>query len=380
MVIKRKVRVLVLHNSLSPYRIPLFEEISKSSELHVDFLFSRVREVDRLWQFDTNLGFNYTVIKAPELRIKNKVLCFWVGVKGFSKKYDLFVINDHINIPEFAVLCYAKIFRKPILRWIATTENSIQLESKLSQIIKAWLNRNSTIILVPGSEARDYALKTTDSKVPVMICNNVVDNKLFSVVRSYKEKDIHGRREQLNLCGTVISYFGQLVPRKGLDVLIDAIKKLPDDLEFSLLLVGEGELLSEAEKVFLNKKAKLVATGYVKPEILPEYYSLIDVFVLPSHVDTWGMVVNEAMAAGKPVICSTGAGAHRDLISHGKSGFIFDKNDSQMLSEQLLKVIKDEKLRTSMKAYGDAKLGDYTIETASHQFCKAVKSAITRVL
>lgn len=375
-VMRRKIRVLVLHNSLSPYRIPLFREIAKSHDLYVDFLFSRVKEDNRLWEFDSELGFNCSVIDAPEVRVKNKKLFLWAGVRGFSKKYDIFVVNDHLNIPELVIQLYAKIFGKPILRWLASTENSIQLESKISQSLKVWLNRISTAILVPGREARDYALNTTKSTIPVHICNNVVDNTVFAQAREFTHEFVDDEKRRLDLHGPVISYFGQLIPRKGLDVLIRAIDLLPDDLVFSLLLVGEGELLEEATKIFSNKKANLVTTGYVNPSMLATYYALTDVTVLPSHIDTWGMVVNESMAAGKPVICSTGAGAARDLIDDGKTGFVFKKNNAELLSNQLKRLISSKGLRDSMSSCADLKLRDYTIDFAANQFCEAIKKTV----
>jgi len=355
----------------------LFREIAKNDGFQVDFLFSKVKEDNRLWEFDNDLGFKCSVIDAPELRIKNKKLFLWAGVKGFSKKYDIFVVNDHLNIPELAIQVYAKISRKPILRWLASTENSIQMEAKASQKLKVWLNRISDAILVPGKEARDYAINTTKSAVPVHICNNVVDNAVFAKARDFPLEFIAENKVKLNLVGPVISYFGQLIPRKGLDVLIKAIAQLPDELEFSLLLVGEGELLAEAEKVFANKKANLVTTGYVEPCELAKYYALTDVSVLPSHIDTWGMVVNESMAAGKPVVCSTGAGAYRDLVEDGKTGFVFEKNNASSLSDKLMKIISSKELRASMSACADGKLSEYSIGVAASQFCEAVKETVS---
>ena len=374
---RNNIRILVVHNSLSPYRIPFFRKLASISGVEFYFLFSKAKESKRLWKFEKDLGFNYKVIECPVIKIKTKKLYLWANVNGFSEKYDLIVLNDHLNIPEIIIQIYAKWKHIPVLRWIATTENQLSLEPLLKRKIKGLLNQKSDAILVPGSEAKEYAMNSTKGKVPVYICNNVVDNDFFKQGRFIPEDVLIKERKRLGLTGGVVAYFGQLISRKGVDVLLKAIESIPPHINMTLLLVGEGKLIEEAEKIISRlPNVNLSKTGYVVPEQLPLYYALSDIVVLPSNIDTWGMVVNEAMAAGKPIICSTGAGASRDIISDGVNGFIFEKGNYYQLSKQIERLMLDKILYRRFITKADERLEYYTIDYASEQFLKAVNNLV----
>ncbi len=374
---RNNIRILVVHNSLSPYRIPFFRKLASISGVEFYFLFSKAKESKRLWKFEKDLGFNYKVIECPVIKIKTKKLYLWANVNGFSEKYDLIVLNDQLNISEIIIQIYAKWKHIPVLRWIATTENQLSLEPLLKRKIKGLLNQKSDAILVPGSEAKEYAMNSTKGKVPVYICNNVVDNDFFKQGRFIPEDVLIKERKRLGLTGGVVAYFGQLISRKGVDVLLKAIESIPPHINMTLLLVGEGKLIEEAEKIISRlPNVNLSKTGYVVPEQLPLYYALSDIVVLPSNIDTWGMVVNEAMAAGKPIICSTGAGASRDIISDGVNGFIFEKGNYYQLSKQIERLMLDKILYRRFITKADERLEYYTIDYASEQFLKAVNNLV----
>jgi phosphatidylinositol alpha-mannosyltransferase len=84
------------------------------------------------------------------------------------------------------------------------------------------------------------------------------------------------------------------------------------------------------------------------------------------------MVVNESMAAGVPVICSSGVGAAQDLIRNGKSGLIFQKGNAQELATAIETMLSSEKLRKDMVVEADKILDDYTVEKARDQFLYAI--------
>ncbi len=128
-------------------------------------------------------------------------------------------------------------------------------------------------------------------------------------------------------------YCGQLIHRKGVDLLINAFAQLvlqhPDSL---LTLVGEGPLRSELTKGLpAETLSRIEFAGFKPVRELPNIFAMHDVFVLPSRHDGWGVVVNQAIAAGMPVIATTSVGASNDLIVAGENGFRIPPGETNAL-------------------------------------------------
>src|SRR5207244_779677 len=108
-------------------------------------------------------------------------------------------------------------------------------------------------------------------------------------------------------------FCGQMIARKGVDTLLEAFAGL--DARARLLLVGrEAELPAMLSALPPVVRDRIKYAGFQAPEDLPRYFGQADVFVLPSRYDGWGVVVNQALGAGLPIICSDQVGAGFDLI------------------------------------------------------------------
>lgn len=114
-------------------------------------------------------------------------------------------------------------------------------------------------------------------------------------------------------------FCGQMIARKGLDILLEAFARL--DARARLLLVGrEAELPQMLAPLSPEIRARIEYAGFQSPEDLPRFFAQADVFVLPSRYDGWGVVVNQALGAGLPIICSDQVGAAYDLVVNGENG------------------------------------------------------------
>jgi poly(glycerol-phosphate) alpha-glucosyltransferase len=134
-----------------------------------------------------------------------------------------------------------------------------------------------------------------------------------------------------------ILFCGQMIERKGVDVLLKSfVKVLDSGLKARLLLVGrEAELRQMLQTVPPDVRDSIDYAGFQAPDALHKFFCTADLFVLPSRYDGWGVVVNQALGASLPIICSDMVGAAEDLISQGDNGIVFPVGDVEALSSAL---------------------------------------------
>jgi glycosyltransferase involved in cell wall biosynthesis len=134
-----------------------------------------------------------------------------------------------------------------------------------------------------------------------------------------------------------ILFCGQMIHRKGIDLLLTAFERLiAKKLDVQLLLVGrEAELNQFLARLGPAARSRIRYAGFQPPERLPQYFAQSDVFVLPSRYDGWGVVINQALAAGLPVVSSDAAGAGLDLVEQGENGITVSAGDVDELQRAL---------------------------------------------
>lgn len=137
-------------------------------------------------------------------------------------------------------------------------------------------------------------------------------------------------------------FSGQLIPRKGVDVLLQAFIHLSSRFREEataprLVLLGDGDKRAEYEAMTpASLRSRVEFRGFCDPGDLPREFAANDVFVLPSRHDGWGVVVNEAIGAGMPVIASSAAGAAHDLIEPGQNGYLVSPGDVDDLASAMV--------------------------------------------
>ena len=139
-----------------------------------------------------------------------------------------------------------------------------------------------------------------------------------------------------------------MIERKGLDLLLRAFSKAveEDGVNARLTLAGR----SESEGPWLSALSERVRTlidyrGFVQPPDLPKLFAEADVFVLPSRHDGWGVVVNQAIGSGLPVIATNAVGAAVELVENGKNGFVVPSHEVDALHQSIVALASSATLR-----------------------------------
>jgi glycosyltransferase involved in cell wall biosynthesis len=169
---------------------------------------------------------------------------------------------------------------------------------------------------------------------------------------------------------TTFLFCGQMIPRKGVDILIRAFDALVmGGAPARLLLVGRRADLDEMLRpASAAAKERICYEGFIPPDRLPELFARADVFVLPSRHDGWGVVVNQAMAAGLPIICTEAVGAGFDLVRDGVNGFRIPVNDPEKLIEVMNFFLEDKQRQFEFAAASRSFAAQWTPEQGAEKW------------
>ncbi|HEY2343310.1 MAG TPA: glycosyltransferase family 4 protein [Chthoniobacteraceae bacterium] len=178
---------------------------------------------------------------------------------------------------------------------------------------------------------------------------------------------------------TVFLFCGQMIARKGLDLVLAAFARLVEkNRKVRLRLVGrEAELPLELAKLPAAARERISYEGFQPPEELPRYFTKADVFVLPSRHDGWGVVVNQALGAGLPLICSDAVGAAHDLITDGVNGCTFKGGDVDALLAAMERLAADPELRDHWGAASREAAQEWLPEKGAEKWAKAFETVQT---
>jgi glycosyltransferase involved in cell wall biosynthesis len=169
-----------------------------------------------------------------------------------------------------------------------------------------------------------------------------------------------------------------MIPRKGVDMLLQAFEHLlKQGLDAHLLLVGrEAELPQMLENLQETTRQKIEYAGFQAPEDLPHFFHRADLFVLPSRYDGWGVVVNQAVGAGLPVICSDAVGAAKDLVEPNYNGLIFPSGEVKALGESLAQYLQNPDLIRKASLASQEKAEDWYPEVGVRRWVEAIETIL----
>ncbi len=168
-------------------------------------------------------------------------------------------------------------------------------------------------------------------------------------------------------------FSGKLISRKEPLLFLDAVSQLPNLDEVAVVMLGDGPL---RDKVVRRGNdvlgSRFLFQGFVNQSKLGRYFKAADAFILPSSGETWGLVVNEAMQFGLPVVVSSGVGCRRDLIVEGETGFTFRRGDVVALAETLNRLMSDPFKARSMGIKARKLISRYSTEASAKGLLAAI--------
>jgi glycosyltransferase involved in cell wall biosynthesis len=367
------MKIALVTNIVPPYRKPLFEEIGKHCDLTV--ICSAANEIDRDWQdWDEKATGVFKTITLKGFSFKAKHGFFYLQTGLFSvlrKVSPDVVINSSFSLNTFWGNLYAKMARKPSMIWSEATCFSERKQSVARRWFREMLVRLNDAYIPSGIEAKDFLLSLGAVEERCFTAVDAIEDIRKS--SNYERIQDESERVRLEQSDLVLLFSGQLIERKGLDLLFAAYEKIHDLSGVALWIMGSGPLEKELKEDAMRKDLRNVKFLGFRNELEKWiYYLASDVFVLPTKEDVWGLVVNEAMLCRLPVICSKYAGCCKDLIEDEKTGFVIDPNDTESFAHVLRTVITNDGLRGAMSECAREKACEYSIKESTKGFLRAI--------
>ncbi len=371
MAINKTLKVFLLHGEESPYRIPLFESISKDVDLTVYHCMGKSRR--RKWSIPRNDRLvKNNILKSFNLGpfVINPTLLFIL----FRHRYDVYIISDdqRVFFSTMVAFSIAKLLRKPVIFWSGMTEiNYFEIHKRLVDEyllrgIGKCLHRFVEAFIAYGEHTKDFLLKEGISGQQIFSGTQAICQKQLiddNVNPKKPENVLSFDNKKVVLC---ISYFER---RKGLGYLIESFKELNRE-DVVLVIAGAGGDEKKIKSLAAGSE-NIYFPGHVEFEKKTYYYSISNIFVFPTLCDAWGLVVNEAMAFGLPVITTKEAGCSKELIDG--NGFLIKPENKAKFKKVMEKLLDDDLLRLRMGLRSKEIIKKYTIENSKKTFLSAIE-------
>jgi len=251
----------------------------------------------------------------------------------------------------------------------------------IAEMLKRWTIASYYDAAFAGGRAhRDYLMQLGMPGCRIFQPYDVVDNDYFAEMAARVRNDSDHWRNRLELPRNYFLYIGRFSPEKNLLRLLQAYRlyRARCPAGWPLVLVGHGAQRAELEHYVSNAELQGVTLRpFEQLRTLPAYYTLAGCFVLPSTVDPWGLVVNEAMACGLPVMVSRLCGCGCDLVREGSNGFLFDPYDIEALAGLLGRMsLLDEATRREMSAQSRKIISAFTPDIWAEQLAKCIRMVV----
>ncbi|MBN4064855.1 glycosyltransferase [Dehalococcoides mccartyi] len=319
-------------NIPTPYRVPLFEKWASQSGVELEIVFLAETEATRSWRgLLDDVKFEFKVLGSPwywrrfgrkSLKLNSGV---WSAIRRFQP--DVIITAGYDEIAYWKIALYCKLTGTARVNWSGTTLHTGRGRRFIGRKLKTIFARSADASVTYGSLAARYLESLGAEPDSIVTGVNTTDvTKLAEDVETTRANSSFGiERDKYPLF--LISVVGRLLRFKGVDDILMALAEI-DSPDIGMLVVGDGPDQSRLEELVENNSIRNVFfVGFAEGEKLVEQYALTDLAVFASHSDVWGMVVNESLAAGIYTLCSTGAGAHADLIVPGIDGDLFEPGD-----------------------------------------------------
>lgn len=363
-----KYRLAILTSHPIQYQAPLFRRLAQHPQVELMVYFCTdygiTQKVDPgfgvvfKWDIPLLEGYSYKFLKNYQFSSYINKFAFNPSIirELWQNHYDAVLVHGYIAPTNWFAFLSAWLKGVPII---------FRGESHLLNFRPGWKKAVKRIVLFQlfkrissflpiGTLNRKYYKHYGVPDRKLFLTPYAVDNDFF--LKRYQE--LYDRRDHLKKdIGVapelpVILYASKMMQRKRAMDLLKAFEKTQKRVDVSLVFVGDGVERPTLEAYSKDHDIRNVHfVGFKNQTELPDYFVIADVFVLPSTDEPWGLIINEAMNFGLPIITTDQVGAGYDLVKDGGNGFVYPVGDIEKLASCLLKLFQNPELKERMGKY-----------------------------
>lgn len=347
----------------SPYQRDLFRALAKRPEITLDVYYLEAAAPDSPWP------------EKPLEAHEHILPGFWIGAGGARmhvnwslpdlRNRDIVVMNSLISFTAQWLMRF-RLKNRPWLFW----------GERLRPRQAGWRQRVRDFIGAPLHRATGIAAIGTRAKADYR--EAFPEPAHFSIPYYCDlQQFLDEPRPKRDPGETVFLFCGQMIERKGVDLLIAAFARLiVENANARLLLVGrEADLPQFLENADPEARSRITYAGFQPPEALPRFFAQADVFVLPSRYEGWGVVVNQALGAGLPIICSDAVGAGYDLVENEINGLKFENGNTDALADKMRRFVTEREFSAKLGEASKQKSRDWLPEAGAEKWIKIFQNS-----
>jgi glycosyltransferase involved in cell wall biosynthesis len=362
------VTLVFVTNVPAPYKRPRLSALAALDDVDLRVIYANTST--RRHEYDVTEAASYEFEMRRSRRVPvgggEFMIDAWSLRRFLEIEADAFVVGGWNYLAAWSAVVAGRVRGVPV----ALVSANDRQHTRFSRVLARPAVRAFDAHFALSTSARDHLIDLGASPETVTVLPNSIDVEAFRDRLDPAEQE--ALRADLEVEDAfVVLYVGRLSEHKGVHDLIAAVGSLDEPVH--LLVVGDGPDRDAFERQAsrdLPRRATFV--GQIPNEELANYYGLADAFVLPTGGDTWGLVLNEAMACGTPVVTTTAAGAVGDLVRDGETGLVATPGDRAALRDVITRLAGDEELQARMAERGADATSEYTPEAYAQRLKEAV--------
>lgn len=356
------LRRLILSDTPSPWREPVFERVFNSLNGQVKLVYLNEKERRRRWDF--NFGRHPKIIMSSlTFRIHDHERYFNPGIVPFLLKFrpEVAVVTDSMKDPTtwlVFLICRALGTKVALLNdtWLGRDRN-INKFQRVARIITynyfgdAFIGASKQTLKL----FKYYNRRIIDAQL--FLSHLVADNDYFK--KTLLGKDYERRYD--------VMFSGRIAPEKNPIFFANVCAKVKSRLgSCRVLIIGDGreDLRKAMQAIFEKNCVEYEFAGFIRHASLPEYYARAKLLLLPTSGDCWGVVINEAMLAGTPVVTTEMTAAAGELVIHGENGYVLSL-DEAVWANNIVELLLNRRQWETLSINAQQKVREFTFDRAA---------------
>lgn len=357
------MKVVLVTNIPPPYRIPVFNKVSEIYGDNFIVIFSARIEPNRQWDLE-GIKFRHIFLKENYFKRKGMVIHNNPDVFNIIRKFNPDVlIGAGYNPTSIYSWAYCMLSNTAYVTFTDGTDVSEKNLGALHRFVRKLIFKTSKAYIGASRGSiklyRNYGVKNED----IFRSHLCINNDYFLELAGNHDRPYD------------VMFSGQIIERKIPEFFVEIVKKLMDlRNKISVLVIGNGPLRELFLTSLKNTGADLTYPGFINQRDLPNYYSKAKILLFTTINDPWGIVANEALASGTPVITTPYSGVSNDLVIDGHNGYILQV-DADVWALQVNAILNDTNLLAGLRENATKSVVEFNFDNAAQGILAAVEWA-----